>query len=782
MPTSTEIFKKETIEFIKQRFSPNTNILDIGAGSGIYADLLRANYPNLDAVEAYEPYLNQFNLQQKYREVVVGDITTTSHNLRHYSLFILGDVFEHIAEKQAKELLQKLIAIPDSEIIVAVPFSSPQSDLFNNPYERHQQPRLTFSKMLKLYPELTPFCMRYDYAVFVTKRPENNYLPIFYKDLDSDFLEKLKAAYPYRSLVNIDVAIEEKSAIDIFKDGERNREVTIVTGLWDLGRGEIPDGFKRPYQHYKDKFAELLKSPVNMIIYASQEDEPFIWEHRKRENTFVKILEKDEFQTWFEFYDNVQQIRQKPEWLQQAGWLSESPQATLSYYNPVVMSKMFMLNNATIYNPFNSSYFYWIDAGITTTVSSGYFTHDRVFDGLPDYTDAVGGFVFLSYPYEGGTEVHGFPRQEMAKYCGTDYVRYVCRGGFFGGIKSDINSINSLYHGILSSTMHDGFMGTEENILTIIAHKFPEMVSRFELQDDGLVWRFFEILKNVDNMVSSLPRTLSVDKAKNILYILTFNSPKQFKSVYHSILNSDVEFLNKSRKILVNNSTDETLFAAYDELCEQYGFEEIHRENLGVCGGRQFIAEHFQQTDADFYMFFEDDMHINGNEDAAEVCRNGFRKYIPDMYSKILGIMIKEKFDFLKFSFSEFYGDNSVQWAWYNVPQSVRTEVWPDYNKLPEIGTDPNAPRTKFNNIKMFDDVAYITGEIYYSNWPQIVSREGNQKMFLDTTWARPYEQTWMSHMYQLTITNKLKPSILLASPVTHHRFEFYEASQRKES
>jgi hypothetical protein len=561
-------------------------------------------------------------------------------------------------------------------------------------------------------------------------------------------------------------------------------DTTIVTGLWNLGRGDLQDDiFKRSYNHYQEKFVQLLKTPANMFIYISKDDEEFIWQHRSKENTFVKIMELEEFETWFEFYNKVQSIRVKPEWYTQASWLENSPQATLKDYNPLVMSKMFLLNNATLFNPFNAQYFYWIDAGITSTVHSGYFWHDRVFDNLSRYSDALDTITFISYPYIGGEEIHGFPRKDIARYANTDYVKYVCRGGFFGGKKEHINQLNGLYHATLNSTLSENLMGTEESIFTILAHRHPELITRFEIEDNGLIWPFFEKLKDVEKLIAELkPRPLTYNNAKNIIYILTFNCPKQMESICKSIEHSDKTFFAKSRKILINNSTDETTFAEYNALCETYGFEEIHRENLGVCGGRQFAAEHFEESDADFYMFFEDDMHINGVESAAETCRNGFRKYVPNLYETVVKIMLKENFDFLKFSFSEFYGDNSVQWAWYNVPQKVRTAIWPDYDKLPEHGLDPNAPRVKFDTIHYVNQTPYIKGHVYYSNWPQIVSRKGNQKMFLNTTWARPYEQTWMSHIFQMTLDGEMTSGILLASPITHERFDFYEGNLRKES
>jgi hypothetical protein len=108
--------------------------------------------------------------------------------------------------------------------------------------------------------------------------------------------------------------------------------------------------------------------------------------------------------------------------------------------------------------------------------------------------------------------------------------------------------------------------------------------------------------------------------------------------------------------------------------------------------------------------------------------------------------------------------------------------MWPEYDSLPIQGIDPNAPRTKFKHINSFNELSYISGDIDYANWPMIVSREGNKKMFLDTTWAHPYEQTWMSYMFQETIQGNINPAVLLASPICHNRIAHYKAEERREN
>ena len=54
--------------------------------------------------------------------------------------------------------------------------------------------------------------------------------------------------------------------------------------------------------------------------------------------------------------------------------------------------------------------------------------------------------------------------------------------------------------------------------------------------------------------------------------------------------------------------------------------------------------------------------------------------------------------------------------------------------------------------------------------------------MFLDVTWQNPFEQTWMSYMYQETKKGNLKPAVLLASPIDHDRIAHYKPEERREN
>jgi hypothetical protein len=230
----------------------------------------------------------------------------------------------------------------------------------------------------------------------------------------------------------------------------------------------------------------------------------------------------------------------------------------------------------------------------------------------------------------------------------------------------------------------------------------------------------------------------------------------------------------------LDNSSDLSTTQRYSELCSIHGFEHIKKDNLGICGGRQWIAEHAKENNFDFYWFFEDDMFFYAGEDIT--CRNGFVRKIKNLYDKSMRITKNHSLDFLKLNYTEFFGDNGVQWSWYNVPQTVREEFWPEKPTLPVQGLDPNAPRTKFNAVHTLDGTSFGIGEVYYCNWPQVITKYGNEKMFLTTKWDRPFEQTWMSYIYQEGKKGNIKSALLFATPTEHNRFDHYDGSLRKES
>ena len=151
MPYSYSKFKKEVADHIIRVLNPQSEILDVGAGSGVYCDLLRHNFANIDALEIFPQYIEMFNLRGKYKRVHLGDIR--AFNIDTYDYIIMGDILEHLSYGDALKVLDK-INVGNKKALIAVPYLYVQGEEFGNIYETHLQPDLTRDIMKIRYPML----------------------------------------------------------------------------------------------------------------------------------------------------------------------------------------------------------------------------------------------------------------------------------------------------------------------------------------------------------------------------------------------------------------------------------------------------------------------------------------------------------------------------------------------------------------------------------------------------------------------------------------------------
>jgi hypothetical protein len=313
--------------------------------------------------------------------------------------------------------------------------------------------------------------------------------------------------------------------------------------------------------------------------------------------------------------------------------------------------------------------------------------------------------------------------------------------------------------------MKSGYMGTEESLYTIITYQHPELCNTHFIEGNGLVYKFFEDIR--DEPIAS------TDAAETAIYVLTFNLPEQFKLWAESFSKTYSESFQEFKKYVINNSTDKKVAKEYNKLFKEYGFQEFKQNNIGICGGRQFAAEHFDKSEHKYMIFFEDDMMFHDNVNTK--CKSGFQTYHPDLFEKVREIMENEDFDYMKLSFSEVYGDNSDNWSWFNVPKDKKSKF---FDPL-----DENVKKTKLKYCNIHRGLPYAVGDFFYCNWPIIFNKRGNKKVFLDVKWENKYEQTWMSFVHmELIHTNEIKVGCLLASPINHNRVFFYKNGTRREN
>jgi hypothetical protein len=309
-------------------------------------------------------------------------------------------------------------------------------------------------------------------------------------------------------------------------------------------------------------------------------------------------------------------------------------------------------------------------------------------------------------------------------------------------------------------------MGTEESIFTLITYLHPQLCNLVWIEGNGLIIKALEDIKN----------SITTPKAERLaVYALTFNIPAQFRMWAESFKNALPREFADIKKYVINNSLDPDVDEEYQQLFKEFEFEEFKKDNIGICGGRQFAAEHFAESDHEYMVFFEDDMLFHQKEKQA-MCKSGLTTHHQQLFDKAIDILEAEDLDFLKLCFSEFYGDNHQNWAWYNVPQEKKDLYFPPK----EDGTDCKS--TIVYRTGVHRQLSYAVGEYHYCNWPILFTKAGNQKVFLDDIYEHLYEQTWMSLTMNLIREGKIKIGTLLASPINHERKYHYPKEKRREN
>lgn len=130
---------KDTALAWYEEIQPGT-VIDVGAGSGTYAQAVRANSSwrgRWTAVEAWEPYVARFGLDGLYDAVVVADARQLTARFFRADLVIAGDVLEHMPRADAIGLLDT-IREHAANLIVSVPvLHLDQGAVYGNPHEAH---------------------------------------------------------------------------------------------------------------------------------------------------------------------------------------------------------------------------------------------------------------------------------------------------------------------------------------------------------------------------------------------------------------------------------------------------------------------------------------------------------------------------------------------------------------------------------------------------------------------------------------------------------------------
>ena len=133
-------------------------------------------------------------------------------------------------------------------------------------------------------------------------------------------------------------------------------KVTIVSALFDIER---VDG--RPWEEYLKWFEEFLKLKTPMILFVSEDVAEFIGEKRNDIPTEIVVQNVDQI-PYYDLKDQIQEILDTDEYKENISD-PDRIECKQAMYSVIQYSKFPWLKDAAAENPFNSDYFFWLDAG-----------------------------------------------------------------------------------------------------------------------------------------------------------------------------------------------------------------------------------------------------------------------------------------------------------------------------------------------------------------------------------------------------------------------------------
>lgn len=136
----------------KAKRSRVKTILDVGAGSGTYRNYFYKNgyKPVMDAVEVWQPYIEEFSLTNKYRNVYQVDVR--DFDKYSYDLVIFGDILEHMSEDDAFQVWMNASKGCRYGVISIPIIHYHQHAINGNPYEEHIKEDWDHKQVMETFP------------------------------------------------------------------------------------------------------------------------------------------------------------------------------------------------------------------------------------------------------------------------------------------------------------------------------------------------------------------------------------------------------------------------------------------------------------------------------------------------------------------------------------------------------------------------------------------------------------------------------------------------------
>jgi hypothetical protein len=267
-----------------------------------------------------------------------------------------------------------------------------------------------------------------------------------------------------------------------------NKEFVIVSSLFNIQRESID---KRSWDEYLKWFDTTLKLKCPMILFITEDLQEFVEERRKNIPTEI-IIQSIEEVPYYHLKSKLDDIISSEEYKNK---ISDPDRIECKYsmYSIIQYSKFKWLELAVEENPFNSKFFFWLDAGASRffedyNLSTEYPSPNAI-EALNEMGDKFLIQMNMEF-YKDLVDASSLPKDYLF-----DNRSYVL-GSMFGGGESSLLKVSKDIENILLNDMiDDGFINNEQISLGYLVKQNPNDFEIFERYTGRHLELFIELGK-----------------------------------------------------------------------------------------------------------------------------------------------------------------------------------------------------------------------------------------------------------------------------------------------
>ena len=246
-----------------------------------------------------------------------------------------------------------------------------------------------------------------------------------------------------------------------------NKDFAIVSALFNIER-EGMDG--RAWQDYLDWFERTLKLRVPMILFVTEDLEDFIKDRRGDLPTEIIVQTTDDIPYYYlkDQLDKIIASEQYRERIADPGRI----ECRHSMYSVIQYSKFKWLTAAADSNPFDSKWFFWLDAGGSRFFNNFDLSEEYPGEAAMESIEGMGESFLIQMNCEYYNDLY------EAETLDEDYLydnRSYVLGSMFGGHKNAIPKIVKMVDDVLMDKMiAENNMNNEQIALGYLVKKYPD--------------------------------------------------------------------------------------------------------------------------------------------------------------------------------------------------------------------------------------------------------------------------------------------------------------------